>query len=267
MTSKKLLFVFTILICSIVSSNIYSQSQQSFCRTGINIPIQTGSTARDSVLVNLGNGCIVLDVNVIIGNVTHTWDSDMRFYIRKGTIGSLIINWVGGSGDNFTNTKLDDSAAIPIASGTAPFTGTFRPSFPLTPFNGVTTDGAWNLAITDTASGDTGALTAWCIQLTFTCPTGGIQTVEIPNTYMLYQNYPNPFNPVTKIKYAVPQNGYIKLTVYDELGKEVAVADEGYKAANTYEALFDATNLPSGVYYYKLEAENFIDTKKMVIVK
>jgi subtilisin-like proprotein convertase family protein len=274
MTSKKLLFEIILLLFLVFQSSIFSQAQQSFCRTGINIPILQNATTRDSVLVSIGSGCTVLDVNFKIVNITHTWDSDMIMYLQKGNAGSRIINMVGGSGDNFVNTILDDSAAIPIASGTAPFTGTYRPSSPLTPFVGIPTDGYWRYLINDTAGGDSGSLSGWCVQITFTCPTGGIQTVEIPNTYMLFQNYPNPFNPVTKIKYGVPENGYIKLTVYDELGKEVQIVDEGYKAANTYESVFDATNLPSGVYYYKLEAgtstssgRGFSDTKKMVIVK
>ncbi len=263
MKLKISMFALMLLVNSV---NIFSQPQQSFCRN-VNIYINQLAYTRDSVLVSTGNNCIVTDVNLKIVNVTHTWDSDLRFYLNKGTTGAMLINFAGGSGDNFINTNLDDSAATPIASGTAPFTGNFRPYQPLTPFNGLPVDGYWRLTIIDTTSGDTGNLAAWCVQITFICPTGGIQTVEIPNTYMLYQNYPNPFNPVTKLKYSVPQNGYVKLTVYDELGKEVQIIDAGNKEAGTYEVVFDATNLPSGVYYYKLESGGFSDTKKMVIIK
>jgi subtilisin-like proprotein convertase family protein len=257
-------FVFTLLLANAIQSQ---SIQQSLCRSGINVPIVNHSIARDSIIVFLGNGCIVHDVNFKISNIIHTWISDIRLYLRKSGVGSLLVDHVGGSGDNFINTILDDSALIPLASGTPPFTGTYRPSNPLLPFNGVTTDGVWKIEISDTATGDTGALTGWCVILTFTCPTGGIQTVEIPNTYMLCQNYPNPFNPVTKIKYGLPENGNVKLTVYDELGKEVDILQDGYLQANTYEAIFDATNLPSGVYYYKLETDGYSDTKKMVIIK
>ncbi len=268
MTTKKLLYYFSLLIILMFQTNIFSQGlQQTQCRNGLLLSIIQNGFTRDSVLVSLGNGCIVQDVNVIVDTVIHTWDSDMVMYLQKGNTVVQIITNVGGSGDNFIHTKLDDSASIPIASGTAPFTGTYRPSNPLTPFNGISPNGYWRFSISDLAGGDTGTLRAWCLQLTFTCPTGGIQTVEIPNTYRLYQNYPNPFNPVTKINYGVPKNGYIKLTVYDELGKQVQIVDVGYKEANTYEVVFDATNLPSGVYYYKLVAVGFSDTKKMVIVK
>lgn len=269
MKKKILLVTFYFVFVSILTENVLPQGiQQSFCRSGLNIPVTDFSSARDSVLINTGAFCTVLDVNVILTNINHTWLSDLRVYLRKGNTGSMIVNFVGGSGDNFINTVLDDSALIPLSSGTAPFTGTYRPSSPLTPFNGINTDGYWKIVVTDTGnSGDTGSLHAWCVRLTYTCPTGGIQTVQIPNTFRLYQNYPNPFNPVTKIKYGLPKNGYVKLTVYDELGKEVAVLVDGYREANTYEAVFDANNLPSGVYYYKLEADEFSDTKKMVIIK
>jgi len=262
--NKLFLVVFFILLNSAQS---YSQPQQSFCRHGLNVVINQNNFTRDSMLVSIGSGCIVTDVNVVIDTILHTWDSDLNIYLQKGPAGSLFINHVGGSGDNFIHTVLNDSAANPITSGTAPFTGTYRPSNPLTPFNGISPDGYWRMLLTDTATGDTGILKAWCLQITVTCPTGGIQTVEIPNTYRLYQNYPNPFNPQTTIRYGIPKNSFVKLAVFNELGEEIAILENGYKSANTYEAVFDASNLPSGVYYYKLEAEGFTDTKKMVIIK
>ncbi len=265
---KKILLIAFLSLGIIPHTGIFSQAlQQLQCRNRLNLNIPSFSFLKDSLLVSKGNGCIVTDVNFIMDTLVHTWISDINVYFQKDNAGSLVINHVGGSGDNFIRTKLDDSAVTPLSSGTPPFTGTYRPSFPLSPFNGISTDGYWKILISDTATGDTGVLKAWCIQLTFTCPTGGIQTVEIPNTYRLYQNYPNPFNPVTKIKYGLPKNGNVKLTVFDELGKEVDVLEEGYQQANTYEAVFDATNLPSGVYYYKLETSGFSETKKMVIIK
>lgn len=249
--------------------NIYSQLPvQTYCRQGINVPILDNSTTKDSVLVSLGGSTVIHDLNVRIDNLQHTWVGDLSIYLKKGNVGIRLFNKTGGSGDNFIGTIFDDSAAVLIDSASAPFTGRYRPNQSLSLFNGpFNTTGYWVLTITDTATGDTGSLNGWCLIIQYTIIDGGIQTVEIPNTYTLYQNYPNPFNPVTKIKYGVPKNGYIKLTVYDELGKEVQIVDEGYKSATTYEAVFDATNLPSGVYYYKLESESFTDTKKMVIIK
>jgi hypothetical protein len=244
--------------------------QLALCRTGLNIAITDHGTIRDSVLYNSSTHCIVVDVNVRIDTVIHTWDSDLRFYIQKGNTGVRIINWVGGSGDNFIRTVLNDSASTIIDAGTAPFTGTFRPSAPLISFNGNIATGYWRLVVTDTANGDTGFLKSWCIVLSAIASgscIGGIETVEIPNSYRLYQNYPNPFNPVTKIKYGLPENANVKLIIYDILGREISELVNEHKTANTYEVEFDASRLPSGVYFYKLETDNYTFTKKMLLIK
>jgi len=89
----------------------------------------------------------------------------------------------------------------------------------------------------------------------------------IPNKYELYQNYPNPFNPTTIIKFAVPKNDFVRLKVYDILGKEVAVLLNGELEAGFYEFTFDASRLSSGMYFYKVETNNFVDTKKMLFIK
>jgi hypothetical protein len=91
---------------------------------------------------------------------------------------------------------------------------------------------------------------------------------DIPETYRLSQNYPNPFNPVTLIKYQIPHNGFVKITLFDILGRVVNVPVKEFKNAGYYELKLDASNYASGVYFYKLEAgENFTDTKKMILIK
>ena len=90
---------------------------------------------------------------------------------------------------------------------------------------------------------------------------------EIPDNYLLSQNYPNPFNPVTKISYAIPKSGFVTLKVYDILGKELVTLVNGNKNAGSYIVDFDASALTSGVYFYKLEVNGFVDTKKMMVIK
>lgn len=89
----------------------------------------------------------------------------------------------------------------------------------------------------------------------------------IPSDYSLSQNYPNPFNPATNIKFSVPKSGAIKLNVYDITGKEVADIFNGKLNAGEYKVDFNASGLPSGVYFYRLTAEEFSSTKKMILVK
>ncbi|NOS85052.1 MAG: T9SS type A sorting domain-containing protein [Ignavibacteria bacterium] len=242
--------------------------QITACRT-VNIPINDHSTILDSIYGVLGDDCIVNDVNVRIDEVYHTWDSDLSFYLQRGNIGAKIINKVGGSGDNFIGTILNDSVANTIESGTVPFTGTYKPSNPLTVFNGNPgiTGRTWKLLITDTATGDTGSLVKWCIVITYQCPVGGIQTIEIPNYYFLNQNYPNPFNPVTNIKFGIPESGNVRLVVYDILGREVTTLMNEHKNPGTYEVKFDASQFASGIYFYSLYTIRGVETKRMLIVK
>lgn len=88
----------------------------------------------------------------------------------------------------------------------------------------------------------------------------------IPKQFKLYQNYPNPFNPATTIKYDLPKNGNVTLKVYDLLGREIYSVNE-YKIAGSYELKFDGSNYASGLYFYRIEEGNFVEVKKMVLVK
>lgn len=101
------------------------------------------------------------------------------------------------------------------------------------------------------------------------CFISGIEQTgnEIPDKYSLSQNYPNPFNPVTLINFGVPESGYIKLTVFNALGKEVEVLVNKELKPGLYSADWDASAYPSGVYFYKLESGSFSETKKMVLIK
>jgi len=85
--------------------------------------------------------------------------------------------------------------------------------------------------------------------------------------FVLYQNYPNPFNPTTKIKYQLPSLSFVTLKVYDILGNEVAVLVNEEKQSGFYEAEFKSINLVSGVYFYKIQAGSFVQTKKMLLLK
>ncbi len=91
--------------------------------------------------------------------------------------------------------------------------------------------------------------------------------VNIPSTFELEQNYPNPFNPSTKIKYSVPQSSNVLLKIYDVLGKEVATLIDEEKPAGNYEVEFNASNLSSGTYFYRLRSGNFVETKKMILLR
>jgi hypothetical protein len=88
-----------------------------------------------------------------------------------------------------------------------------------------------------------------------------------PNSYNLAQNYPNPFNPVTTIKYSIPESGNVSLKVYDILGNEVASLVNEEKTRGVHSVTFDASDLSSGVYFYKIHSGSLTSTKKMLLLK
>ncbi len=89
----------------------------------------------------------------------------------------------------------------------------------------------------------------------------------LPEEYVLYQSYPNPFNPSTTIKYSIPQSSDVSIKVYDILGREVEVLVDEYKTIGTYNVEFNASRFASGVYFYQLRSRDFVETKKMILMK
>ncbi len=97
----------------------------------------------------------------------------------------------------------------------------------------------------------------------------GIQPISsnIPKVYALRQNYPNPFNPVTNIDFDLPKASHVSIVVYNELGQRIRELVDQQMQPGSYKVDFDATNLPSGVYFYRINAGAFVQTKKMVLTK
>jgi hypothetical protein len=103
-----------------------------------------------------------------------------------------------------------------------------------------------------------------------TAPEGWVSVKEIPGnpqTYALEQNFPNPFNPSTKIRFSIPEQGLVTLKVFNLLGEEIATLINTEMTTGSYEADFRGTEISSGIYFYTLTADNFISTKKMILLK
>ncbi|MFA6598763.1 MAG: T9SS type A sorting domain-containing protein [Ignavibacteriaceae bacterium] len=113
---------------------------------------------------------------------------------------------------------------------------------------------------------------AW-IDGVWSTPISEITEVEksidssIPVDFCLFNNYPNPFNPSTTISFTIPSSQMVELKVYDVLGREIAELINEYRQAGSYSAQFNASHLTSGIYFYKLKAGNFIQTKKLILLK
>ena len=95
----------------------------------------------------------------------------------------------------------------------------------------------------------------------------GIENETNIRTYSLKQNFPNPFNPSTTIKFSVQKESFVSIKVYDIAGKEITTLVNERKAAGNYSMEYDASNLPSSIYFYRMQAGSFVSTKKLILIK
>jgi len=133
--------------------------------------------------------------------------------------------------------------------------------------NSGTTNILWDVYFvnrtTGWAVGDNGLILKYSIPVSVDDKNQGLTPIQ----FSLEQNYPNPFNPSTTIQYSIPEGGNVKLLVYNSLGEEVAVLADEYKDAGNYNIKFNASKLPSGIYFYKLKMNSSIETKKMILLR
>ena len=156
-----------------------------------------------------------------------------------------------------------------------------------------TTDGGnnWNLDVNtlaemfsiNTVNVGSDSLDIWCVGSTGSStgfngkayktrignPPTGVNNIGnvVPEDYILYQNFPNPFNPVTKINYSIPKQCLVILKVIDILGKEIKTLINEVKSPGNYLVEFNGSEFSSGVYFYKIQANDFSDVKKMILIK
>ena len=148
------------------------------------------------------------------------------------------------------------------SNGTVTFTTSYvwRPS------------GEWCFEVTDVVKTD------WTYDesannVTRSCESGDVFSAEygseefMPNEFMLMQNYPNPFNPVTNFAYSLPRAGNVTLTIYNIRGQVVTTLVDGYQGAGIYDVSWDASGYASGIYFYRLQTDEFNQTKKMILLK
>jgi hypothetical protein len=175
--------------------------------------------------------------------------------ITAGTDFHIVIEVNGVSGDTL-EIQLDDG-----------FSPTNRSSSYRNGLNGL---GWYNRADTNYGAGKAISYENLFITASITAPTSVENTTtqsKAPLQYGLEQNYPNPFNPSTTIRFKMPSKGFATLKVYDMIGREVRTLVSGLQEAGAHDVKFDASNLPSGVYFYRINTGAFAETKKLILIK
>ena len=132
--------------------------------------------------------------------------------------------------------------------------------------SGSTSGANWYYYTTNTA-GD--SIVYYLVRAYVSFPATGVRTtVELtPSAFALEQNYPNPFNPSTAIRFELPERSFVTLKVYDMVGREVATLVNGIRDAGSHEVTFDASGCPSGIYFYRIATDKFVETKKLAVIK
>lgn len=171
------------------------------------------------------------------------------------TVGDTVKwNWVSG----FHTTTCNGTSGTTRPSGAAAWNADISSGSPTFSYV-VTVPGSYHYVCLPHAPEMAGNINA--------DPSGISQLTEIVNGYELSQNFPNPFNPATNIKFSIPSAAFVKLSVFNNSGKTVETLVNEKLMSGTYQVDWNAVNLPSGVYFYKLETDNFINVRKMLLVK
>jgi hypothetical protein len=248
----------TIMILAlIIISPLHSQSLIEF-QTGTHIEVQLGaSITADSVIINgtySGDGTIngspipveliSFTAGILENKVTLIWKTatevnNSGFEIERMAQGAEIMSW----------------EKITFVEG-----------------GGTTTEQQNYSFVDELNSSFKGKIQYRLKQIDFDGTFQYLTTVEIdvdllPKEFALFQNYPNPFNPETTIRYQLPKNQFVMLKVYDLLGGEVAALVNEIQDAGSYNIIFDASKIPSGVYFYSIQAGDFKQIKKMILMK
>lgn len=209
----------------------------------------------------------IIDLNVRM-DISHTRTGELKLILKGPDNTSVMLSdRNGGEGDNYTNTLFDDQADQSINVGIPPFTGSFRPEFPLSVFNGKPASGSWQIRINDGGFGNSGTLNSWCLQLLYPDPSTGIERAGIVNPMQLGQNFPNPAMGNTSIYVDLPASSFIKLTLLDLYGRQVDEIARGQFVAGRHLFVTSLGHLKPGTYLYRLETESVTETRSLVIIR
>ncbi len=240
----------------------------------LNMQIQVSATIKDTLKVNFIPGN--LNSLQVFLSIQNQIASDLKIKLKAPNNTEVILSdALGGYSQNGYLTIVNDSIGNLITSSVflSPWTNCVRPQNPLGTLSNTTLNGSWILTITNGYTDYPGTFLGWGLRFNNFTNYDSISIMNyVPDNYSLFQNYPNPFNPVTKIKFQIPsdvrsQKSKVKIIIYDVLGKEILTLVNGELQPGSYEVTFDGSNYASGIYFYQLRSGDYINTRKMILLK
>ncbi len=249
----------------------------TFSAAHLTTPVDDSAPATDTITVSAGGfdpGSSIAGIRVMIDTLDHPALEELTVTLTHDGTEVTLVPEGDASGENFAGLVFTDAAITSLGGGQAPYTGTFRASELLSAFNDMDPRGYWILNVVDGSSGNDGVLRAWRITLLTDVVLDVTDEVvsELPASYSLSQCYPNPFNPTTIISYSVPTRSDVTIEVYNVLGQKVNTLIDETKPAGEYQTAWngvdsDGERVSTGVYFYRFRAGDFVETKKMLLLK
>ena len=222
-------------------------------------------TSYASMSFSVESDAIITDLDVTI-NVTHTYDGDLDLFLISPDPDTIqLFSGLGQSGDHFIYTRFDDQAETNIDDGIPPFTGRFHPFENLVSFTNDSAAGTWTLLARDGAPDDEGFIENFTLHI-YT----GLSTDDpfVPySSSLILSAFPNPFNAATQFQFDLPRAAPVELVLFDVIGRRVASVLNETRAAGTHTVLFDASALPSGIYFARLSTPAQTVSTKILLLK
>ena len=229
-----------------------------------------GKTIHDNTIfsdtISVASGPTLTSIEVFMA-IRHTYCSDLNITLTAPNGQSRdLSSGNGGTGLDILTFFTDAAWPLTTAGFYPPWSTSAAPEVAMGSFGSTPTQGNWILTVQDAASGDTGVLAGWGLRLNNATSVGTV-TAGVPDRFELLQNYPNPFNPATTIEFTIPKDAEVSMEVYNILGQLVTTLVNEHRKAGSYTVHFNAASFSSGTYFYRIAAGEYVDTKKMLLLK
>ena len=233
-------------------------------RHGLHKPITNNNFTLDTITVDLPPNSIIKGVVIYLDTILHPQTYGLAAYLVHQDDKRWLFNRPNGKGPNFLNTVLHPAANISIHAGKAPYTGIYRPLNNPLGSSIISAENEWILDILDLGSGESGTLEAWRIQVFY---EGAIGIADPPEEKAVtVEIYPNPCADAVRLRYLISDSGYLIFDLYDISGRKIRELVNRKVLPGKYEVEIDVSDLPDGVYVCKLQINNKVANKKLVVV-